>query len=63
MYLAKLAVVAVIAYYASKLTGGAVHYFVMCLIMGAVFFALGFLDKNILGKTQASSLITFSSPF
>ena len=45
MYLAKLAVVAVIAYYASKLTGGAVHYFVMCLIMGAVFFALGFLDK------------------
>ena len=59
MYFAKLAVVAVIAYYASKLTGGAVHYFVMCLIMGAVFFALGFLDKNILGKTQASSLITF----
>lgn len=59
MYLAKLAVVAVIAYYASKLTGGAVHYFVMCLIMGAVFFALGFLDKSILGKTQASSLITF----
>ena len=59
MYLAKLAVVAVIAYYASKLTGGAVHYFVMCLIMGAIFFALGFLDKNILGKTQASSLITF----
>ena len=48
MYLAKLAVVAVIAYYASKLTGGAVHYFVMCLIMGAIFFALGFLDKNIL---------------
>ena len=59
MYLAKLAVVAVIAYYASKLTGGAVHYFVMCLIMGAVFFSLGFLDKSILGKTQASSLITF----
>ena len=59
MYLAKLAVVAVISYYASKLTGGAVHYFVMCLIMGAVFFALGFLDKSILGKTQASSLITF----
>ena len=53
MYLAKLAVGA------SKLTGGAVHYFVMCLIMGAVFFALGFLDKSILGKTQASSLITF----
>ncbi len=59
VYLAKLAIVAVIAYYTSKLTGGSIHYFVMCLIMGAVFFALGFLDKNILGKTQASSLITF----
>lgn len=53
MYLAKLAVVAVISYYASKLTGGAVHYFVMCLIMGAVFFALGFLDKSILGKNAS----------
>lgn len=59
IYLAKLSIVAVIAYYTSKLTGGAVHYFVLCLIMGAAFFALGFLDKNILGKTQASSLITF----
>lgn len=59
VYLAKLAIVAVIAYYVSKLTNGTIHYFVMCLIMGAVFFALGFLDKNILGKTQASSLITF----
>ena len=59
VYLAKLAIVAVIAYYVSKLTNGTIHYFVMCLIMGAVFFTLGFLDKNILGKTQASSLITF----
>ena len=59
IYLAKLGIVAVIAYYASKLTNGAIHYFVMCLIMGAAFFALGFLDKNILGKTQASGLITF----
>ena len=50
---------AVVAHYASVLTGGVIHYFVMCLVMGAVFFALGFLEKNILNKTQSSGLITF----
>ena len=59
VYLAKLGLVAAAAHYASALTGGVIHYFVMCLIMGAVFFALGFLEKGILAKTQASSLITF----
>ena len=39
VYLAKLGIVAVIAYYAAKLTGGKVHYFVMCLLMGALFFS------------------------
>ena len=50
---------AVIAYYAAKLTGGKVHYFVMCLLMGALFFSLGFLEKGILAKTNSSGLITF----
>ena len=50
---------AVVAHYASVLTGGVIHYFAMCLVMGALFFALGFLDKNILNKTQSSGLITF----
>ena len=59
VYLAKLGLVAVAAYYASELTGGVIHYFVMCLIMGAIFLALGFLEKGILAKTQAGSLITF----
>lgn len=59
VYLAKLGLVAVVAHYASVLTGGVIHYFVMCLVMGAVFFALGFLEKNILNKTQSSGLITF----
>lgn len=59
VYLAKLGLVAVVAHYASVLTGGVIHYFVMCLVMGALFFALGFLDKNILNKTQSSGLITF----
>lgn len=59
VYLAKLGIVAVIAYYAAKLTGGKVHYFVMCLLMGALFFSLGFLEKGILTKTNSSGLITF----
>lgn len=59
VYLAKLGIVAVIAYYTAKLTGGKVHYFVMCLLMGALFFSLGFLEKGILAKTNSSGLITF----
>ena len=53
------ALVALAAHYASDLTGGTVHYFVMCPVMGVIFFALGFLEKGILAKTQADSLITF----
>ena len=59
VYLAKLGIVAVIANCTARLTNGAVHYFVLCLIMGALFFALGFLEKGILSKTQSSGLITF----
>lgn len=59
VYLAKLGIVAVAANYAAKLTNGAVHYFVMCLLMGAAFFALGFLEKGIMSKTQSGGLITF----
>lgn len=59
VYLAKLGLVATVAFYAAKLTHGHVHYLVMCLIMGTIFYALGFLDKGILGKTQSSGLIIF----
>ncbi|MDE6454335.1 MAG: hypothetical protein K2L38_00125 [Dysosmobacter sp.] len=59
VYLAKLGVVAVIANYTAKLTNGAIHYFVLCLVMGALFFALGFLEKGIMAKTQSGGLITF----
>lgn len=59
VYLAKLGIVAVVANYMAKLTNGVIHYFVLCLVMGALFFALGFLEKGILAKTQSSGLITF----
>lgn len=45
VHLAKLSFVASIAYYASRFTGGAVHYLVMCLLLGTLFYALGFLEK------------------
>ena len=59
VYLAKLGLVAVAAHFLSELTGGVIHYFVLCLVMGAVFFALGFLEKGIMSKTQSGGLITF----
>ena len=59
VYLAKLGLVATLSFYAAKLTGGHIHYLVMCLLLGTLFFALGFLDKGILAKTQSSGLIIF----
>ncbi len=59
IYLAKLSIVACISFYLSQISGGKLHYFVVCLLVGVVFFAIGFLDKGILEKTQASGLIIF----
>ncbi|WP_432643103.1 hypothetical protein [Acidaminococcus sp.] len=59
VYLAKLGLVATVAFYAARLTHGHIHYLVMCLIMGVVFYFLGFLDKGILGKTQSSGMLIF----
>ena len=59
VFLAKLAASAMISYYLAEMTGGAVHYFVMCLMIGILLFSLGFLDKFILQKTQANGVITF----
>lgn len=59
VYLTKLALTAVAAKALSDLTGGAVHYFVLCLVVGVVLFGLGFLEKGILAKTEAGGLITF----
>lgn len=59
VYLAKLGIAALIAHYLSELTGGVIHYFVLCLIVGAALFAAGFLEKGILEKTKSSNLITF----
>jgi hypothetical protein len=59
VYLAKLGIVASIAFYASKATGGKIHFLVMCLLMGMLFYALGFLESGILKKTESSGFIIF----
>jgi len=58
-YLAKLSLIAVISYVLAGLTHGVVHYFVMCLIVGAIAYALGFLESGILQKAQSNGLIMF----
>lgn len=62
VHLAKLSFVASIAYYASRFTGGAVHYLVMCLLLGTLFYALGFLEKGILQKHSQAASSFFSLP-
>jgi hypothetical protein len=55
--LAKLAAVAALSSFVSKLTGGAVHYFVVALILGMLFTELGLLDKNALAKSASGGFI------
>ncbi|MDQ0223238.1 hypothetical protein [Streptococcus moroccensis] len=58
-YLAKLALVTCLSFYLSGLTGGKIHFFVVCLLLGMFAFALGFLEQGILAKTQSDGLIMF----
>ena len=57
----KLAVVAMISNFLAGLTQGTIHYFVAALLLGILFTELGFLDKNILSKTNAAGFIIFST--
>ncbi len=59
----KLGAVGVVSYYFSaillKLTGINISYIIVALIMGTIFTEIGFLDKDTLGKTEASGFILF----
>lgn len=59
VYLTKLALVATLANLLASLTQGKVHYFVFALLLGILFYELGFLEGDILTKSQASSFILF----
>ncbi|MGL4667360.1 MAG: hypothetical protein ACRCWR_05465 [Saezia sp.] len=61
MRLAKIALVASLSFFISKMSNGAIHYFVIALLMGVVFSELGFLEKNILTLTDSSGFIVFTT--
>ena len=55
--IAKVAVVSVLAEMASRATGGAIHTYVMCLILGILASEIGFLEKKILAKSETMGLL------
>lgn len=59
MLLAKLALVASLSYGVSLLIHGAINYLVICFILGIIFYQLGFLDEDIMNKTESNGIITF----
>lgn len=59
VYLCKLALVATVANVLASLTQGKVHYFVFALLLGILFYELGFLEEDSLTKSHASTFILF----
>lgn len=55
--IAKVAVVSVLAETVSRATGGIIHTYVMCLILGILASEIGFLEKKILGKSETMGLL------
>lgn len=53
MILFKVMIVGIIANWLSKLTGGAVNQYVICLVLGVIFCELGFLEQSALVKAGA----------
>lgn len=58
--LAKLAVGVVISFKLADLTGGIIHRYVMCLLVGVVLTELGFLEKDVMVKANAFGLAMVS---
>lgn len=57
----KLGIVASLGHFVSTLTNGAIHPFVAGLLLGVVFTELGFLENNILQKTNSATFILFTT--
>lgn len=55
--IAKLAIVACIAQWLAGLTGGKVNMLVICLILGVIFRAIGFLDEGSLTKANGFTFV------
>ncbi|MGI6404022.1 MAG: hypothetical protein ACOX0K_07425 [Oscillospiraceae bacterium] len=59
--LLKLALVSGLSQKLAGLTNGNIHWFVWCLLLGVLCTELGFLEKNILPKTDSNAFIIFST--
>ena len=59
VYLCKLALVATVANVLASLTKGKIHYFVFALLLGILFYELGFLEEDSLTKSHASTFVLF----
>ncbi|MBW2369002.1 MAG: hypothetical protein JRH15_14070 [Deltaproteobacteria bacterium] len=57
--IAKTGLVTLLAYYLSGLTGGKANALLLCLILGVVFKALGFLESDVLGKANSFGITMF----
>ncbi|OYQ78074.1 hypothetical protein B9T19_08385 [Ignatzschineria sp. F8392] len=55
--IAKVAIVSWIAELISRMTGGAIHTYVVCLLLGIIASELGFLDKKIFSKSETMGLL------
>lgn len=55
--IAKVALVAYLADVAARATGGLIHPYVMCLVLGITASEIGFLDKKILNRSETMGLL------
>lgn len=59
MEFVKIGLVASLSNFISTMSGGKLPYFVVCLFLGILFYELGFLSEDSLGKTNSSMIILF----
>lgn len=57
----KLALVSILGHLLSQFTKGIIHPFITSLILGVIFTELGFLEKDILQKTNSATFIIFTT--
>ena len=53
----RLGIVASLASILSGISG--IHYFVICLLLGIIFYEIGFLEEDSLRKTDSTNLVLF----
>lgn len=57
----KLAMVSILGHLVANFSAGKIHPFISSLILGVIFTELGFLEKDILQKTNSATFIIFTT--